>query len=361
MEKQYDRKLILEDGEVYPGHGFGGTGCVICDIVFNSSMIGYQEIISDPTYTDCAVVMTYPLIGSYGITDEDFESRYPSVGALIVGEYNDKPSNFRCTKTLAEILEEYNIPGIEIDDTRRLTRSIRDKGSRRAILCDASVTVEEALARMAETPVPHDAVARVSCKKRWYARTPDHKYDVVVLDLGVRQSIIRSLHARDCNVTVVPWNTTPEVILSMKPDGLLISGGPGNPEDIAELTETVAVLRGKLPIFGIGLGCQLIAMTYGATTYRLKAGHHGSNHPIRTLATDKVETLSQNHNYAICADALANTTLTVTHVNILDNTVEGIANPSDRVLGVQFHPVSNVAPEGNVNPFDRFISMMQED
>ena len=264
--RQYDRKLILEDGSQYPGYGFGAGGDCICEVVFNTSMVGYQEIVSDPSYTDQAVVMTYPLIGNYGITDEDFETRTPTIGALIVSEYNDEPSNFRCTKTLSEILEEHGIPGIQGIDTRKLTRSIRDLGSRRALLTGIDTTLEEGLERIKSALIRRDAVSRVSCRKRWYSRTPDHLYTVAAIDCGIKLNIIRSLNERGCNVTVLPWNANAEAVLETKPDGLFLSNGPGDPEDAAPVIQLVKELRGQLPIFGICLGHQIISLAYGGRT-----------------------------------------------------------------------------------------------
>ncbi|MGN1002092.1 MAG: glutamine-hydrolyzing carbamoyl-phosphate synthase small subunit [Oscillospiraceae bacterium] len=360
MAREFDRKLILEDGQEYLGFGFGSPRDRVCEIVFNTSMAGYQEIVSDPSYTDQAVVMTYPLIGNYGITDEDYETRFPTLGALIVGEYNDQPSNFRCTKTLSEILEDYGIPAIEGIDTRRLTRSIRDLGSRRALLTGVDTTVEEGLRRIRETPVPHDQVSRVSCRKKWYSRTPNHRFNVVAVDCGIKLNIIRSLNARGCNLTVVPYSTPAEEILAMKPDGLFLSNGPGDPEDVTPVIETVRQLRGRLPIFGICLGHQMIALAYGGHTYKLKFGHRGGNHPVKDLETGKVEITAQNHSYAVDAASLEGTGLHVTHLNLLDNTVEGQACPEDKVFSVQYHPESAPGPQDSSYLFDRFIRAMEE-
>ena len=360
MERSYDRKLILEDGAVYYGYGFGDSCDRVCEIVFNTSMVGYQEIISDPSYTDQAVVMTYPLIGNYGITDEDFETRVPTLGALIVSEYNDHPSNFRATKTLDEILEEYHIPGIEGIDTRQLNRSIRDHGSRRVLITGVETDTETGLAIIRQTPVPHDAVSRVSCRKRWFSRTPDHKFNVVAVDCGIKLNIIRSLNVRGCNVTVVPYNTDAATVLAMKPDGLFLSNGPGDPEDVTPVIDLVRELRGRLPIFGICLGHQMISLAYGAKTYKLKFGHRGGNHPVKNLLTGKVEITSQNHSYAVDIDSLRDTGLTLTHINLLDNTAEGVMHKEDRVFSVQYHPESAPGPQDSGYLFDQFIAMMKE-
>ena len=359
--KQLDRKLILEDGSVYSGYGFGARVERVCEVVFNTSMTGYQELVSDPSYTDQFVVMTYPLIGNYGITDDDFESRNPSIGGLIVRDYTAMPSNFRYTRTLSELLEENGIPGISGVDTRMLTRSIRDGGSRRALLTDnMEMSVEEALRIIAATPVPHDAVPRVSCKKRWYARTANHRFNVVAVDCGIKLNIIRSLNQKGCNVTIVPCTVTAEEIEFMKPDGVFLSNGPGDPEDVAHVVELVKKLRGRYPMFGICLGHQMIALAYGARTYKLKFGHRGGNHPVKDLTTGKIEMTSQNHSYAVDTKSLAGTPLTVTHVNLLDGTVEGLSCAQDRIFSVQYHPESAPGPQDSTHLFDRFIAMMEE-
>ena len=360
MVEQFNKKLILETGEEYYGYGFGADEDRVCEIVFNTSMVGYQEIVSDPSYTYQAVVMTYPLIGNYGIADDDFETRTPTIGALIVREYNDQPSNFRYTKTLSEVLEEYRIPAISGVDTRKLTRSIRDLGSRRVLITSADTTLEDGLRIIAETPVPHDAVPLVSCRKRWYSRTSNHKYNVVAVDCGIKLNIIRSLNARGCNVTVVPYNTTAETIEAMNPDGVFLSNGPGDPEDVTPVIELVRRLRGKYPIFGICLGHQMIALAAGARTYKLKFGHRGGNHPVKNLTNGRIEITSQNHSYAVDADSVAGTGLTVTHVNLLDNTVEGLECADDRIFSVQYHPESAPGPQDSAYLFDKFVAMMKE-
>lgn len=360
MVREFDRKIILEDGSFYCGYGFGARVTRVCEIVFNTSVVGYQEIVSDPSYTDQAVVMTYPVIGNYGIADDDFETKTPTVGGLIVRDYNDKPSNFRSTKTLSEILEDYGIPGISGVDTRKLTRSIRDYGSRRVLIADIDVTVEEGLRILHETDVPHDAVKRVSCKKRWFSRTPHAKYNVVAVDCGIKLNIVRSLNARGCDVTVVPWNTPFEEIERLNPDGVFLSNGPGDPEDVTATIETVKQVYGKYPLFGICLGHQLIALARGGNTYKLKFGHRGGNHPVKNLSTGKVEMTSQNHSYAVVPESLNGTGLTVTHVNLLDGTVEGMEDLARNAFSVQYHPESAPGPQDSGYLFDRFIRMMEE-
>lgn len=351
---------MLADGSTYPGVRFGAGDSRVCELVFNTSMVGYQEIISDPSYTGQLVVMTYPIIGNYGITDEDFETRTPTIGGLIVRECNDIPSNFRYTATLSEVLEDHGIPGIEGVDTRRLTRVIRDTGSQKALLTDIDMPQEEALALLGATDLRHDQVAQVSCAKRWYSRTSNPRYTVVAVDCGIKLNIVRSLNARRCNVTVVPYDTPYQKILDMEPDGVFLSNGPGDPRDVPSVVDLVRKLRGKFPIFGICLGHQLITLAYGGSTYKLKFGHRGGNHPVRDLSTGHIEITSQNHSYAVDAASLPGTGLEVTHVNVLDGTVEGVASPADRVFSVQYHPESAPGPQDSGYLFDEFVAMMEE-
>ena len=360
MENMKKRKLVFEDGSEYCGYGFGYDGDRVCEVVFNTSMVGYQEIISDPSYTDQAVVMTYPLIGNYGTADEDYETKTPTISGLIVREYNDLPSNFRYTKTLAEVMEEYRIAGICGIDTRKLARSIRDFGSRRALITDAETPTNKALAMLCLAPIPHDAVTRVSCKKRWYSRTANARLNVVAIDCGIKLNIIRSLNARGCNVTVMPYNTTAEEVIKMKPDGIFLSNGPGDPQDVSPVIELVRELRGKYPIFGICLGHQIISLACGAETYKLKFGHRGGNHPVKELSSGRVEITSQNHSYAVREESLVGTGLEVTHVNLLDGTVEGVHDTQNRMFSVQYHPESAPGPQDSAYLFDRFIALMEE-
>ena len=355
----YDRILILEDGTRYRGKGFGAPSEKVCEIVFNTSMAGYQEIVSDPSYTDQAVVMSYPLIGNYGVTDEDYESKIISPSALIVRDINENPSNFRWAKTLSELLEENGIPGISGIDTRKLVRSIRDLGSRRCIITDRDMSPEEGAERIRRTPVPHDAVRRCSCRKKWYSRTSNPMFNVVVIDCGLKTNIIRMLNRHRCNVTIVPFDTGSEEILSLHPDGLLVSNGPGDPRDVPEVIRTLQALRGRLPVFGICLGHQLLALSYGAGTYKLKFGHRGGNHPVRELGTGKLEITSQNHSYAVDEESLYGTGLSVSHVNILDHTVEGLYCEEDRAFSVQYHPESAPGPQDSSHLFSRFTELMR--
>ncbi len=338
MARKFDRKIVLEDGSEYYGYGFGAYCDRVCEVVFNTAVVGYQEIVSDLTYANQAVVMTYPLIGNYGVTDEDYETKNPTIGALIVRDYNDMPSNFRYTKTLSELLEENSIPGLYGIDTRKLTRTIRNEGTKRMIICDAIKNTDEAVEIIKNTPEPKDLLEKVSCKKNWYSRTSNHKFNVVAVDCGINLSIIKNLNKRGCNVTVVPYNITAEALDFMKPDGIVISNGPGSPEDAGCVIDLVRELKGKYPIFGINLGMQIITLAYGGKVEKMKFGHRGSNHPVRNLETDKIEIVSQNHGYVVDKASLDGTGLSVTHVNVLDDTVEGIECIKDRAFAVQFAP-----------------------
>ena len=357
---EFNRKLILENGTVMHGVGFGGCKEVICELVFNTSVVGYQELVSDPTYADLAVVMNYPLIGNYGITDEDFESRDPLIGALIVREYNDQPSNFRYTRTLGEYMEDHNIPGISQVDTRKLTRILRSEGVQKVMITDETTDEKEALARLKEATLPTDSAKRAGCKKRWYSRTSNPKYQVVAIDCGIKDSMMQKLKEKGCNVTVVPFDTTVDEILALQPDGVFVSNGPGDPANVANVAETISALRGKKPIFGVGLGHQLLAMAYGAKIQKMKVGHRGGNHPVFCKETDTVEICNQNHGYVVDKESLAGTNLTLTHINLLDQTCEGVECKEEKVFSLQYHPERISYPGKTVDPFDKFMNLMAQ-
>lgn len=361
MAEKYNRKIILEDGSEYEGFAFGDLSDKVCEIVFNTSMVGYQEILSDPSYTYQAVVMTYPLIGNYGMAEDDYETLVPTIGGLIVREYNDEPSNFRSAATLSEIMKKYQIPGIFGVDTRKLTRSIRDLGSRKVLITNTDTTLEEGMEILKENDIPTDAVSKVSCKEIWTSPAKEEKYHVVAIDCGMKQNIVRSLNQRGCTVTIVPWNTSVKMIESFQPDGIFLSNGPGDPTDVQTVIETVKQIRGRYPIFGICLGHQLISLAYGAKTYKLKFGHRGANHPVRNLMTNKIEITSQNHSYAVDSESLKGTILTPTHINILDQTIEGVKCDVDRIFSVQYHPESAPGPQDSAYLFDQFIHLMEEE
>lgn len=359
--QKFDRKLILENGMEIPGYSFGASGERILELVFNTSMVGYQEIISDPSYTDQAVVMTYPLIGNYGISNEDYESKSPSIGALVVREYNDDPSSWRSDETLDSVMKRYNIAGICGVDTRKLTRVIREYGSCKVILTDMVNDSKLSLETLQNTELARDQVSRVTAKECYISDTCDKNpaHHVVAIDCGMKSNIVRELNAHGCKVTVVPYDTKADKIEELKPDGLFISNGPGDPTDAVPVIETVRKLKGRYPIFGICLGHQIISLAYGARTYKLKFGHRGGNHPVMNLETGKIEMTSQNHSYAVDSSSLEGTGLEVTHINLLDDTVEGICCKKDKVFSVQYHPESAPGPVDSEYLFDKFLRLMK--
>lgn len=357
---EHNKKLVFENGREFAGVGFGADVETVQEVVFNTSMVGYQEIMSDPSYCGQIVCMTYPLIGNYGLADEDYETKTPRIGGFIVREYNDAPSNFRYTKTLSQELEENGIPGISGVDTRLITRMIRNEGSMRAILTDIDVPTEEALARLGAAPVPHDQVPSVSCKKVWYSRTPNYKYNVVAIDCGIKHNIIRRLNQCGCNVIIVPHDTPAERVMALHPDGVFLSNGPGDPEDVLPVIKLVKNIQGRLPVFGICLGHQMIALANGAKTYKLKFGHRGGNHPVKNILTGKVEITSQNHSYAVDSDSLKDTCLELTHINLLDNTAEGMRCDEQMIFSVQYHPESAPGPQDSGYLFDIFVDYMKK-
>lgn len=352
------RKLVLQDGHVFEGEGFGSEDEKIAELVFNTSVVGYQEILSDPSYCGQFVCMSYPLIGNYGLTEEDYESKRIHMSGFVVREYNDIPSNFRYTSTLGEVMKENGCVGISEIDTRELVRIIRDHGSMLAMICDIDKDTNEVVRLLNEYVAPRDQVKRVSSKKVWYSRTRNPKYTIVAIDCGMKLNIVRKLNQVGCNVVVVPYNTTYADIMKYNPDGLFLSNGPGDPTDVVEVINLVKEARGKLPILGICLGHQIIGLACGAKTYKMKFGHRGSNHPVINLLTDKVEITSQNHSFAIDKASLEGTGLTLTHKNLIDDEAEGMMDLENSIISVQYHPESAAGPEDSEYIFNRFIELI---
>lgn len=353
MAEMMNKKLVLENGMEFPGCGFGADRDAIAGLVYNTSMVGYQEIVSENSYYDQMVVMTYPIIGSYGVNDEDDETKNPNIGGLIVRDYNDMPSNFRYTKTLSEAMEEDNIPGIFGLDTRMLTRIIRSEGNMKAMITSIDTPREEALAAIAAWEPTKNPISKVSCKKRWYSRTPNHKYSVVAVDCGIKLSSVKNLNKLGCNVTVVPYDTTAEQVMALQHDGLFIYDGPGNPEEAESVIQLIRDLQGKLPILGVELGHQLVCLANGAKITKMASGHHGCNHPIRNVDTGKIEMAKQSHNYMVDAGSIEGTGLRITHVNVLDGTPEACESTIYPTVSAQFdlereHPL-----------YAKFIKMME--
>lgn len=355
-----ERMLVLQNGRTFIGQGFGANTKAIAEIVFNTSMVGYQEIASDPSYYGQMVVMSYPLIGNYGITDDDYESRSLFLSGFIVREYNDFPSNFRYTKTLSEAMVENNVPGICGIDTRELIKIIRDEGTQRAMITDADRDVESIVKELNKAEPLKQQVKSVSLNKVWYKRTRNPLYTVVAVDCGIKISFIRELNRYGCNVVVVPFNTSKEQILALKPDGIFISNGPGNPIDVPEVIELVKTLRGEIPIMGIALGHLIIGLAYGAKTYKMKIGHRGANQSVKNLSTDKIEITAQNHSYALLAESIQTTDLKPTHINLVDGEIEGMIDEGRNVISVQFYPESEGDSDDSEYIFSIFTEMMKK-
>ncbi len=360
MTDRPDRKIILENGMEFFGSSFGSKEEKVLEIVFNTSMTGYQEILSDPSYAGQAVVMTYPLIGNYGIAAGDFESERPAAGAMIVHECCGSPSHCRSVASLEEVMKRYGIAGVSGVDTRRLNRVIRDFGTLKALVADAGVPLDEGLRRLRAAGTKRDFVPSVSRRGQAVFPAPRERFRVAAIDCGMKKSIVGELNARGCGVTAVPWNTPAGEIEALNPDGILVSNGPGNPEDVPETVETVRRLAGRYPLFGICLGHQVLSLAYGARTFKLKFGHRGGNHPVRDTDTGRIEITSQNHSYAVDPESVAGTPLRINRVNLLDGTVEGVSCDRDGAFGVQYHPESAPGPGDSRYLFDRFVRLMEE-
>ena len=353
------RLLILEDGSVYEGTAFGADHFQVGELVFNTGMSGYQEVLSDLSYCGQIVMMTYPMIGNYGINHDDFESLDPAVFGFLARECCEQPSTFRSDYTLDEFLKMKNIPGIQGVDTRAITRKLRTSGTMRAIMADEGADVEEIVKILKNTELMHDQVARVSTRNPF--PIPNRGRRVVLMDFGAKLGIIRELSKRNCDLTVVPYDTDAQSILDLKPDGVMLSNGPGDPKDVPEAVATIRELMGKVPLFGICLGHQLISLASGANTVKLKFGHRGCNHPVINLASGKVEMTSQNHGYAVELDSLEGTDLVMTHQALNDKSVEGVRHTKYPVFSVQYHPEASPGPEDSNYLFDQFMELMEKE
>lgn len=355
LERRY---LVLEDGTYYEGYQLGSNDLSVGEIVFNTAMTGYQETISDPSYTGQIITFTYPLIGNYGINRDDFEALTPTLNGVVVKEASTHPSNFRNQKTLHDVLVQYKIPGISGVDTRSITRKIRQHGVLKAGFTDNRDDIDSLINTLKSTELPRDEVETVSTKTPYVSTGSD--LSVVLLDFGKKQNIVRELNMRGCNVTVVPYNTTAEEILAMSPDGVMLSNGPGDPDVVEVAIEMIKGILGKIPFFGICLGHQLFALSQGATSFKMKFGHRGANHPVKDLRSGKVDITSQNHGYAIDKNSLVNTDLEVTHIALNDGTVEGLRHKTLPAFSVQYHPEARPGPSDSNYLFDEFMTMMKE-
>ncbi|WP_079508372.1 carbamoyl phosphate synthase small subunit [Mesobacillus jeotgali] len=351
------KQLILEDGTVFIGKGFGSETSTIGEVVFNTGMTGYQEILSDPSYCGQIVTLTYPLIGNYGINRDDFESISPAVRGLIVKENADFPSNWRSEMPLNDYLGMKNIPGIAGIDTRKLTKIIRKYGTLKGAICGLDVNAEEMAASLKRETLQKDQVREVSTRTAY--PSPGRGHRVVLVDFGLKHGILRELNDRNCDVIVVPYNTAADEILSLSPDGIMLSNGPGDPKDVPEAIEMIKGVLGKVPLFGICLGHQLFALACGADTEKMKFGHRGSNHPVKDLRTGKVALTSQNHGYTVTEDSVTGTELEVTHLALNDGTVEGLAHKNAAAFTVQYHPEASPGPEDANGLFNQFIELVK--
>lgn len=365
--------LVLADGTSFTGYSMGAEGETTGEVVFNTSMMGYQEILTDPSYKGQMVAMTYPLIGNYGINEKDYESRNPFLEGFIVKEYNPFPSNWRSQISLDAFLKNKKIVGIQGIDTRELTSRLRDYGSQQGVISTEDFDVSRLTKKIESSPglVGIDLVKSVTCNESYewkdFGADADKvkRFRVVVYDCGVKYNILRKLSSAACSVMVVPAQTRSQTVLDMKPDGIVLSNGPGDPAAVPYMIENIRGLLGKKPVFGICLGHQLMALTLGLKTYKLKFGHHGGNQPVMDLSTKKVEITAQNHNYAVTAPqaGIVQKSLygdvEITHVNLNDKSVEGLKCHSIPAFSVQYHPEASPGPHDASYLFERFITMME--
>jgi carbamoyl-phosphate synthase small subunit len=368
--------IALEDGTTFTGRSFTGHGEAVGEIVFNTSMCGYQEVLTDPSYTGQLVTMTYPLIGNYGINPEDMESAAIHPKAFLVKEYHHLPCNHRATTTLADFLGEHRILGVEGFDTRALVRHIRSKGAMKAMVSTHDLDRASLVERAKAWPgfLGLDLVAEVTCNAPYgwsdnrpqpgsHFRTAEGSSDslkVVAFDFGIKFNQLRLLTEKGCRVQVVPAYTDAAEVLALDPDGIFLSNGPGDPAGVRGVVDTMRQLLGKKPIFGICLGHQILGLAYGGTSYKLKFGHRGGNQPVKDLTTGHVEITSQNHGFCIDIASLPPGEVEVTHINLNDNSLEGMRHTRYPAFSVQYHPEHAPGPHDSVYLFDRFLAMMHQ-
>ncbi|NLG16904.1 MAG: glutamine-hydrolyzing carbamoyl-phosphate synthase small subunit [Fibrobacter sp.] len=363
--------IALEDGTVFEGESFGAPGESTGEVVFNTSHTGYQEVLTDPSYSSQIVTMTYPLIGNYGVNDSDIESSRVQVSGFVVKEACPYPSNFTSCKTISQYLIENGIVGVQDIDTRALTKHIRVKGAMKAVIWagEQNISVDELIdkAKAWSGLQGLDLVKNVTCKEPYFwnehkhstASKSESRYSVVAFDFGIKYNILRILQSLGCDVTVVPAHSSAEQVLSYNPDGIFLSNGPGDPAAVTYAIKTIRELIGKKPIFGICLGHQLLGLALGGKTYKLKFGHRGSNHPVRNNKTKCIEITSQNHGFCVDMESLKASGAVMTHVNLNDNTCEGLKDMKREVFSVQYHPEASPGPHDSGYLFEEFISLLE--
>ena len=359
--------IYLEDGTVFKGKGFGFKGTAVGELVFNTSMTGYQEILTDPSYKGQIITMTYPLIGNYGISEHDNESEGIHAFGLVIKDLCDAPSNSNCIMTLDQWLADQEIPGVYGVDTRQITKKIRKNGTVKCLISTEGISISEAREKCMAGTLRGDWMKEVSVKEKTLlgstAETDDKPYKVAVLDYGVKRHILKYLRERNCDLTVYPYGKAAEDILADSPDGIFLTNGPGDPEEAVEAIEEIRKLisRSEIPMFGICMGHQLLALALGGRTYKLKYGHRGGNHGVYDKDTKRSCITSQNHGYAVKHESIILKGMEVTHLNLNDGTVEGMEHRDLPIFSVQFHPEASPGPNDSGYLFDKFIGMMKED
>lgn len=348
--------LILEDGSVYAGESFGADIETSGEVVFTTGMTGYQEAITDQSYANQILVFTNPLIGNYGVTLADYESLRPQIKGVICHQVARHPDNWRMQESLPEFLQKMNIPALQGIDTRELVKKLRVHGTLNGKIVNSKEDAEKIAASLKGKNLTHKIISQVSTKMPY--PIPGSKRNIVVVDFGLKNSILRELSQRDCNCIVVPFDTSADKILSLHPDGVLLSNGPGDPEEMQGAIKMVQEVEKRLPVFGICMGHQVFALANGATTYKMKFGHRGFNHPVKEIATGKIGFTSQNHGYAVDEKSINSSELMVTYQEINDHTVEGLRHKKYPAFSVQFHPDSTPGPHDEENLFDEFMTMV---
>lgn len=358
MEERAKAVLALEDGRIFTGTSFGARGMRAGEVVFNTSMTGYQEILTDPSYRGQIVTMTYPLIGNYGVNEGDLESAHPCLAGFIVKEYSRVWNNWRGKKSLDTFLKENNIPAVTGIDTRALTKHIRSHGAMKGVISTQDLNASNLVEKAKNFPglIGRDLVKEVTCQKI-YSYSEGGKYHIFVIDCGVKENILRELKAQDCRVTVGPASMGAKEILKMSPDGVLISNGPGDPAALTYIINTVEELIPQIPIMGICLGHQILGLALGGKTYKLKFGHRGGNQPAKELSSGKISITAENHGFGLDIDSLNTEEVEVTHINLNDRTVEGIRHKRYPCFSVQYHPESSPGPNDSKPLFKRFIDL----